>query len=249
MQTMLSLTAWSAWAPDKPEPAAWQAWAEAGAAAVAAASGETGPAKNPDISAIPAMQRRRLSSLSRMAFATAAACSGAQADEVCCIFASRHGELTRTLDILDNIVAGKDVSPTDFSHSVHSTALGLFSIFMKNKAASTQVVAGEDTFGAALLETALYLARFPQRPVLLVFCDEPVPAPLADSTSASDTSFSIALLFSAAAKPNLRIEFSHNVSAQADALDPGLDFLKFHLSGAAASTVSTSRTTWRWSRL
>lgn len=184
-----------------------------------------------------------------MAFATAAAASGAASKDVSCIFASRHGELSRTMNIVNSIIAGMEVSPTDFSHSVHSTALGLFSIFMKNRAASTQVVAGEDTFGAALIETALHLARYPQRPALLVFCDEPLPAPLESLGVGPATGFSIAMLFSADAGANVGFEFHPNHSGQVSELDPGLDFLRFYLSGARESRVSTRRTTWCWSRL
>ena len=81
-----------------------------------------------------------MSSLTRMAFATASSCADQLAVKPCCIFASRHGELARTVKIIESIVKLEDVSPTDFSLSVFNTALGLFSIFTENKAPSTMVV-------------------------------------------------------------------------------------------------------------
>lgn len=241
MPLALALTAWSAWAPDKTTPQAWLAWARNEPVADEALA--------PDISAIPAIQRRRVSNLSRMAFGSAVACSGTEAAEVSCIFASRHGELTRTLGILDSIVTGEDVSPTDFSHSVHNTALGLFSIFMKNKAASTQVVAAEDTFGAALIEASIHLSRFPDRDALVVFFDEPLPPPLDSLDTGPHESFSMALLFSAKGAPNIALDFSHHQAVENPTTNSGLDFLRFHLSGAASGSSATRRTTWRWSRL
>lgn len=251
MDIALPLAAWSAWAPDKTSISAWQAWAESDS--FRAGHPDDSPLSEttakPDISAIPAPNRRRLSHLSRMAFASAALCSDSLRDQVCCVFASRHGELARTLDIVQAILASEDVSPTDFSHSVHSTSLGLFSIFVKNREASTLVTAGEDTFGMALLEVDIYLSRFPDKPVLLVFFDEKLPAPLAAAAKAVEDTFSLALLFEAGAAPNIGIQFSHNPSGNGDERNPGLDFLKFHLSGATESTISTNRTNWRWKRL
>jgi hypothetical protein len=251
MDIALPLAAWSAWAPDKTSTSDWQAWAESDSVhAGRAGNADTSatPAK-PDISAIPAPNRRRLSNLSRMAFASAAQCSDSLRDQVCCIFASRHGELARTLDIVQTILANEDVSPTDFSHSVHSTSLGLFSIFVKNREASTLVTAGEDTFGMALLEVDIYLARFPGKPVLLVFFDEELPPPLAAAAKTVEDTFSLALLFEAGTAPNIGVRLSHNPAGRGDDRNPGLDFLKFHLSGATESTISTDRTHWRWKRL
>ena len=69
-----------------------------------------------DISFIEPIVRRRLSSLSRIALKVAHDCV-AERDRVRVVFASRHGELRRTTDILRAISAGEPVSPTAFSLS------------------------------------------------------------------------------------------------------------------------------------
>lgn len=233
MNMQFSLQAWSAWSSDKSSRDDWEAWA----------IGE------PDISAVPVMQRRRMSSLSRMAFATAAACSDGVSTMPCCIFASRHGELTRTVKIIETIVAGGAVSPADFSLSVFNTALGLYSIVTGNTSPSTMVVAGEDTFGSALIEASLYLARFPGTQVLLVYFDEPLPDPLNLMDEPGSEAFSLALLLAAGTQPNLAVSFRHNQENTGDPGNPGLGFLKFWLAGQAVSTRCTARTQWQWSRL
>jgi hypothetical protein len=241
MSLKFALEAWSAWAPDKTRLDDWQAWA----------INQPYPAEpgQPDVSAVPAMQRRRMSSLSKMAFATASTCSAALTISPCCIFASRHGELKRTVKIIESLVQLEDVSPTDFSLSVFNTALGLYSIFTRNKGPSTMVVGGEDTFGSALIEAKTYLNRFPEVPVLLVYFDEPLPEPLSSMEDSPGSSFSMALLFSANGSPNVQVDFAHSNGAPRDRRNPGLDFLKFYLSGRDQGSVVTERTRWQWSRL
>jgi len=241
MNMQFSLQAWSAWAPDKCTRHDWEAWARGEAF--------TSTLAQPDISVVPAQQRRRMSPLSRMAFATAAACASDLPTAPCCIFASRHGELGRTMKIIESIVTGGDVSPADFSLSVFNTALGLYSIVTGNKAPSTMVVAGEDTFGCALIEAALHLARFPGTQVLLVFFDEPLPEPLDRMDEPDSETFSMALLLAAGPKPNLAVDFSHNESGSGGLHNPGLGFLKFWLAEQQTGQLSTTRTAWQWSRL
>lgn len=241
MSLKFSLDAWSAWAPDKTRVCDWQAWA----------TGQPFQSEQgqPDTSSVPAMQRRRMSSLSKMAFATAASCTGSLPVKPCCIFASRHGELGRTVKIIESMVKLDDVSPTDFSLSVFNTALGLYSIFTENKAPSTMVVGGEDTFGSALIEALTYLGRFPDLPVLLVYFDEPLPAPLHIMESPPGPVFSIALLLSAKGPPNIEVNFAYNDSRTGDGHNPGLEFLRFYLAGMTEHMVTTERTRWLWSRL
>lgn len=241
MSLEFALEAWSAWAPDKTRLLDWQAWA-------LDQQFQTEPGQ-PDISMVPAMQRRRMSSLSKMAFATATAINDSLQVEPICIFASRHGELKRTVKIIEGLVRLEDVSPTDFSLSVFNTALGLYSIFMQNKMPSTMVVGGEDTFGSALIETRTWLRRFSGTSVLLVYFDEPLPEPLGPMEDPLGSPFSMALLFSATGEPNLQVDFAPSNGAARDRRNPGQDFLKFWLSGRPAGSVITERTRWHWSRL
>jgi hypothetical protein len=91
------------------------------------------------------------------------------------VFASRHGELGYTVALLRALAAREPLSPTVFSLSVHNAAAGLFSALRGDRAASTAVTAGEDTLGYALLEAHCQLAAEPERPVLMVYGDEPLP--------------------------------------------------------------------------
>lgn len=115
--------------------------------------------------------RRRLSTLSRVALKVAHDCVARDAVRV--VFASRHGELRRTTDILRAISAGEPVSPTAFSLSVLNAMTGVFGIARGDRSAASAISAGAETLGYALLEAHAQYATQPDSPTLLVYADEP----------------------------------------------------------------------------
>ncbi|EIF30102.1 hypothetical protein BCh11DRAFT_05576 [Burkholderia sp. Ch1-1] len=141
--------------------ARWSSWP----AAASAAS---------DIGFIEPIVRRRLSTLSRVALKVAHDCVAADAARV--VFASRHGELRRTTDILRAISAGEPVSPTAFSLSVLNAMTGVFGIARGDRSAASAISAGAETLGYALLEAHAQYATQQDSPLLLVYADEPADA-------------------------------------------------------------------------
>ncbi len=232
---------WSAWSPDKVHSSDWMKWARE----------NISPDKvnTPDISQIPAMKRRRMSKLSKMALSTALNCLNTTGQKPNCVFASQHGELERTVKIINSLVNNDDVSPTDFSLSVHNTALGLFSIQTKNKMPATTIAAGDDTFGYALLEACNLLKRYPESPVLLVFFDEPLPYPLSvlEDYDSETTSISLLLTSEKTSTISMSFEYSEN-NNPVEYQSPGLVFLKFLLTEEPQGQVRTSRMNWSWSK-
>ena len=93
------------------------------------------------------------------------------------VVSSRHGEFARTLSIMDSINGGTEVSPADFTLSVHHALAGLLSIAAKSTEGHTAIAAGRESLFAALLEAAACQAEQPGRPVLLMHYDEPLPEP------------------------------------------------------------------------
>jgi hypothetical protein len=134
------------------------------------------PAHNnaPDVSVIPAMLRRRLSPMGRAALSVImplAAIHGAMP----LVYISRHGDLGRTLGLLEDMARGEPLSPTAFSLSVHNATAGLFSIQQGLTSNITAISGGAQELVPALLE-ALGLCNSQTPQVLCVFCDEPTPA-------------------------------------------------------------------------
>jgi hypothetical protein len=132
-------------------------------------------AKAPDLGFIEPIVRRRLSGLSRVALKVAHDCA-ADREAVRVLFASRHGELRRTTDILHAMTAGEPVSPTSFSLSVLNAMTGLFGIARGDRSAAGAVSAGAATLGYALFEAHAQYAADPSAPVLMVYADEPADA-------------------------------------------------------------------------
>jgi hypothetical protein len=126
---------------------------------------------SPDIGFIEPMVRRRLSTLSKVALKVAHDCVAQEPARV--VFASRHGELRRTTEILRDISAGEPVSPTAFSLSVLNAMSGVFGIARGDRSAASAISAGAQTLGYGVLEAHAQHAALPDSPVLLVYADEP----------------------------------------------------------------------------
>ena len=68
---------------------------------------------------MPAMMRRRLNRVGRMACHVAyGSDNGQTADAI--VFASRYGDTDKTLSLLGDLVKGEPLSPTGFGMSVHN---------------------------------------------------------------------------------------------------------------------------------
>jgi hypothetical protein len=128
----------------------------------------------PDVQFVDAMQRRRLSTLAKVGLGVMHACA-AGFEGYSVVFASRHGELSRTTGLLEQLAAGEQVSPIGFSLAVLNAIPGVYSIASHNLQPSSAVSAGERTFEFGLLEAVLQ-AKSSLAPVLYVYADEPVPA-------------------------------------------------------------------------
>lgn len=157
---------WSAWATGFESVAAWREWDGADLTARSVSKG-------PKLAFVDAMLRRRCSRLTRMALHSAHDCLE-QRSNISSVFCSPHGEIHRTKTLLDDIVDAQPVSPMGFSLSVHNTASGLHSISSANRAATTAIAAGADTFAIGVIE-AVARSKQSAAPVLVVYADEPLP--------------------------------------------------------------------------
>ena len=145
--------------------------------------GEGGCSPQPQIGFIEPLVRRRLSFLDRIALHVANACV-AEGEPVHLVFASRHGELARSAELLAQLARNELPSPMSFSLSVLNAAAGLYGIARKDRSPATAVSSGEATFPLALIEGAAQAQKNPDAAVVVAFADEPPPEvyqPLVDS--------------------------------------------------------------------
>lgn len=143
----------------------WQAWAQL----------EQWPADPlfPATPLLPMMMARRLSQGSRLAVQVGLSLLARHPVDYA-IFVSRHGELARSVILLQALADGQALSPTDFSMSVHNTAAGLSSIQGKAAIPMTSLAAGEGGLMAGFTEAMAALHAGASR-VLLVAFEGPVP--------------------------------------------------------------------------
>ena len=143
-------------------------------------------APSPDVSFMPAMERRRLSQLQRAAINVSwrvfndPSCAVADAPvpdirSVPVVFASRWGEIGTTLKLIRQLHCEGEMSPAGFSASVHNAAPGAWSLFSRNTAPYTAVSARESTYEAWLLEAEAQLAAGLADAVLYVYAEEETP--------------------------------------------------------------------------
>lgn len=183
MQLTFNICSWGAWSPYYQQATDWKSWHSS----VTHLQEEL--SRTPKLTQVPAMQRRRYSSLTKMQLEAAFQCN---APTPCrSIFASRHGELHRTITLLDNLVEQEPLSPIAFSQSVHNTASGIYSILKEDQSPSTSIAAGEETLVQALIEAYAQLQQDPF-PLMLVFADQPVPERYRQFTDESELPISIA---------------------------------------------------------
>ncbi|MBT5231873.1 MAG: beta-ketoacyl synthase chain length factor, partial [Methylococcales bacterium] len=149
----------------------------------------------PDVSFLPSMFRRRCSRLSKFALSAIHGCYASD-HPIPTVFASRHGELTRTSQLLDDIVQQQLLSPTAFSLSVHNTASGLYSISTKNTLPSSAISAGVDTLVMGLTEAYAQISTGEHSQVLLVVFDEPLTQTFTEFSDTPEKTFALCLLIS-----------------------------------------------------
>lgn len=142
---------------------------------------------------VPVMVRRRMSRLSRMALRVAFDVAAGQ--QLPSVFASRHGELHRTMELFAQLCQREPLSPMGFAQSVHNTASGLYAIVAANTQPCTLISAGPTTLMMALLE-ALALSRDLASPVLLVQADEQLPAAYQPFVDEQELDLALALVVS-----------------------------------------------------
>ncbi|WP_122510452.1 beta-ketoacyl synthase chain length factor [Pseudomonas viridiflava] len=161
-----NIARWRAWAPGLASADEWEQWSRT-------PTRLQDSNEAPDVSFLPAMQRRRLGRMARMAFAVGWSLSDGH-ERMPLVFVSRHGETPRTFDILRDLAADEPMSPTQFSLSVHNAVIGLWSILRGETSEMTALAAAGDGLEYGAFEAAALLAEGAPA-VLLVVTEEQPP--------------------------------------------------------------------------
>lgn len=246
MQIEFAVAAWAAHAPGLVTPAQWKHWAARPWPIAASVDSASAAVKE-----MPAMLRRRLGPLGRMAAQVAYDCQQSSIG-MPVIFASRYGDSHRSLDLLADYSRKEFVSPADFALSVHNAIGAIFSIARQDTAHYSSVAGGQASAAAGLVEAVALLDEGASE-VLLVHYDEPLPGDYARFGDEPAAAYAWAWLLQPAG-PNrdvIRLE-SGPRTTDADE-EPascfGLDALRFLLADDLPSLVRpVGDRQWTWRR-
>lgn len=239
MQLTFSILSWGAWSPQYQHPQSWQTWCKNSAELNLGTSQSDSTA--PALKHLPAMQRRRFSRLTKMMLEVSFQCD--MPANCRSIFASRHGELQRTIGLLEDIIAKQPLSPLGFSQSVHNTASGIFGIVAANTAPSTSVAAGTETLSQAMVEAFAQLHQSPE-PLLLVFGDDPVPPVYDEFTQEFELPLALGLQLAHFDAP-ASVKLTVSRICESTALNP-LTYGAFIHALATTQNISGSLSQWHW---
>lgn len=181
-------------------------------------SAPTEDAPRPAPELLPPTERRRAPDTVALAVdAGSRACAAAGRDPaaLACVFSSMHGDLAIT-DYMCSTLANdpKLVSPTKFHNSVHNAAAGYWSIGTGCTRPYTSLSAGDQSFGAGLLETCVQ-ALASGEAVLLVAYDIDARGALAP-VAASANKLSVGLVVSPVRSERTVAEFDWALLAGED---------------------------------
>jgi hypothetical protein len=236
-----SIVSYAAWAPGVETKEAWLEWAT-GDAVIA---GEVEPSVQP----MAPILRRRAGVLGKMALEVAYRCLGLKVD-VPAVFCSRHGEASRSVDLLMDLAKGMPLSPTSFGLSVHNATAGLFSIARGDHANSIGLAAGKSGVEHAVVEACGLLADGEPQ-VLLVVYDCPLPAIYAEFQDCHEQPFAWAWLIQPSSDDVVSLTWSavvKNESPSIEQLSPGLEVLRFYLRKDSCLERICDQRRWLWSR-
>jgi len=242
----LQIDRWAAWAPGLESQEAWETWLAEGDAVPPEPA-----AAVPPLAEMPAMMRRRIEPLGRIALQAAYWAQGDQAPAGPVVFASRWGEIARSVEMLQQLAAGEPLSPTAFSLSVHNAIGALFSIARQDRSNYQAVSAGAHSVEAGFAEASGLIADGAAR-VLLVCFEAPLP-PLyrahdeADGRYTLPRAFALALSRATSGRGIGLVSHAAETSSSTARLPPDLRALRF-LIGADPRQRSLDAGRWRWQR-
>ncbi|MGF1756145.1 beta-ketoacyl synthase chain length factor [Vibrio makurazakiensis] len=236
-----NIESWNAQSLGLTEQADWEQWAKT----------QMWPTEGKiDVSGIPPMMRRRMSVQSKLAVQAALSVVTNQEIDYL-VFASRHGELHRTVTLIDNILQGEDASPMAFAQSVHNTAAGLTTIAAKRPIPLTSIAGGEDTFHNALLDGLIYLSENPSHRVLVIDFDQPLPNEYRPFETLEFADYALGLVLTSGHQFSLQRSVSTNNQSNATdafitSLPQGLQCLNHLVQRSGSWLIKGRNQSWHW---
>lgn len=231
----------------------WATWPDQlGIVDFATSAAQSAQLAAPSLPQMPALQRRRVEVLGRLALHVAYESVG-DCMATALVFASRWGDISRSVDLIGQLGEGA-MSPMSFSLSVHNAIAAQFSIARGDSTAYTTIAAGDATVEAAFVEALGQLADGVPS-ATIVYYDEPLPDPYRHFSRPAEFARAWACrltLDDAGEFSVLPVDVDASDAAcedaDQDAIPGDLAVLRFLRSGRQHLQRGVGNTCWRWQR-
>lgn len=134
------------------------------------------PAASYELKLLNKMQARRLPKIDKIAVDLALQVTADSPKLDAIFYASRHGELQYSYELLEDIAQQKSLSPTKFSQSVHNAVASFITVEKKTHIPVSAIAAGADSALMGLLAGLNFLNSKPGSTILVLFSDAIVPS-------------------------------------------------------------------------
>lgn len=241
----LTVQNWGAWAPGLETREAWQSWASADDVLLPVVESV------PKLARVPAMARRRIDRLGRVALEAAFGASG-DLPRLPSIFVSRRGDAPRSFELLTALIAGEGLSPTAFGLSVHNAIAAQFSMARADNSTYSALAAGSSGVENALVEAAGWLSDGTPE-LLLVAFDTSVPEAFRAYRDEPDPLFAWAWRLGPVGSPGRCLRLAASLADSGDstggelAMPAALQPMRQFLRGARRWTARNQGLLWTWS--
>ena len=203
----------------------------------------------PPVQAMPPLLRRRASPMDRLALEVAYRLAPKGVD-MPTVFASRHGEVARSVEMLIAMAKGEAPLPMGFSLSVHNAASGLFSIAREDRSASNSLASHRDLLPGSVLEACGQLEEGAPK-VLLVAFDDELPEPYHGFADEDPVGYALGLMLSQGRAPRYRLSgLAGGGKAEAEQRQPQALALRAMLEDKKPELrLDEGPRAWLWQRL
>ena len=199
----------------------------------------------PEIGFVDPLLRRRLGPMGRGMLH----CAGRVSEglgPLASVFASRHGDVARTMPILEDLARGLPPSPTLFSMNVHNAVAGVWSIARRDPSPSIALAAGPSTFGWGLLEAFGLHTATPANPVLFVYGEAPLPPAFSEFADLEMPLNAVALLIGAPAAQHLILTWEPGKGGPPATVPQSMQALQTLHSGNPQGPWAEASGAWGW---
>ncbi len=161
------------------------------------------------------------------------------------VFASQHGETTRSFALLQAMGRHEGLSPTSFGLSVHNAIAGMWSKARGGKAESIALSVNRDGLEHAFMEAAFLLRRGARAALVVLAEERPPPAYM---PWIEDVPFSYAVAFRIERGMQWRLERDQGEPQGSPLWPNALNFVRHLCLGSASLRNAGADRQWLWTR-